>query len=81
MDTITGKIISEIERLKGDAGEKLGDTRFTLDRNVSALREAKLSAYNQACDDIIEMINGIGDNDLSSLDETLKETWTRSRMR
>ena len=72
MDTIIGKIISEIERLKGDAGEKMGDTRFTLDRTVSALREAKLSAYNQACDDIIEMINGIGDNDLSSLDEALK---------
>ena len=74
MDTIIGKIISEIERLKGDAGEKMGDTRFTLDRNVSALREVKLSAYNQACDDIIEMINGIGDNDLSSLDEALKGT-------
>ena len=74
METIIEKIISEIERLKGDAGEKMGDTRFTLDRNVSALREAKLSAYNQACDDIIGLVKGIEGGDLASLDEALRKT-------
>jgi len=74
METIIEKIISEIERLKLDAGEKMGDTRFTLDRNVSALREVKLSAYNQACDDIIELVKGIEDSDLASLDEAIMKT-------
>lgn len=76
MDAIIEKIIAEVENLKRNAEAKVGDrsSSITLDRNVSALREAKYSAYVQACDDVMELLNGMAGDDFGSLSEALKET-------
>ena len=75
MKSINEKIIQEVENLKNNASKRVGKNEYTLNQNVKIIKEIQCNAYETACDDVIELLDELNDEE-QNLYEALHSTNT-----